>query len=113
LGLAAGRVLEKPGEGGHRGNDDADAATAAGTDEDIEIEHAVRQRGPGPGLRGDGGVGGWGPTTGRVRGRPTRSRSARRDDLLKHPRAPRLIGELLLHGVHAPARPAATPTVRP
>ena len=39
------------------GGDDAQPAATAGTGENIEIEHAVHQRRPGPGVRGDGGAG--------------------------------------------------------
>jgi hypothetical protein len=45
------------GEGGLDGGDNAQPAATAGTSEDIEREHAVHQRWPGPGARGDGRVG--------------------------------------------------------
>ena len=56
------------GEGVLDGGDNAQPAATARTSEDIEGEHAVQQRWPGPGARGDGSVGA-GLEGGAVRGR--------------------------------------------
>ena len=45
------------GDGVLDGGDNAQPAATAGTSEDIEGEHAVHQRWPGPGARGDGSAG--------------------------------------------------------
>jgi hypothetical protein len=65
------------GEGILHGGDDAQAATTAGTGEDIEIEHAAHQCGPGPRVRGTGGAG---AGVERARG-GVRGRAAVADDL--------------------------------
>jgi hypothetical protein len=63
------------GEGVLDGGDNAQPAATAGTSEDIEGEHAVRQRWPGPGARGDGSAGAG------LEGVAVRGRAAVADDL--------------------------------
>ena len=60
--MVGGRRPAEVGEDGAHdrrvldGGDDAQPAATAGTGQDIESEHAVHQRRPGPGVGGDGGA---------------------------------------------------------
>ena len=84
------------GEGVLDGGDNAQPAATAGTSEDIEREHAVHQRWPGPGARGDGSVGAG------LEGVAVRGRAAVADDLRAPART--LRGRLL--GAGLPRRPS-------